>query len=90
MGNFLVPEEMNNDCRKTIYAGTLGRVFTVLYNREFLFTGFQVHYMGVAKSEVCCFGYRFAFFIYLTCAVHFRSLFTQVLSASEVAADCDL
>jgi len=30
MGDFLVPEEMNNDCRKTMYAGTVGRVFTVL------------------------------------------------------------
>jgi hypothetical protein len=86
MGDFLVPEEMNNDCRKTVYAGTVGRVFSVLYNREFLFTDFQECYLGVAKSEVCCFGYRFAFFIYLTCAVHFISLFTQVLSASEVTA----
>jgi len=73
-----------------MYAERVGRVFTVLYNREFLFTDFQEHYVGVAKSEVCSFGYRFAFFIYLTCAVHFRSPFTQVLSASEVAAYCDL
>jgi hypothetical protein len=85
MSNFLVPEEMNNDCRKAMYAGTVGRVFTVLYNREFLFTDFQEHYMGVVKFEVCCFGYRFVFFIYLACAVHFRSLFTQVLSTSEVS-----
>jgi hypothetical protein len=47
---------MNNDCRKTMYAGTVGRVFTVLYNREFLFTDFQERYVGVAKSEVCCLG----------------------------------
>jgi len=35
MGDFLVPEEMNNDCGKTMYAETVGRVFTVLCNREF-------------------------------------------------------
>jgi hypothetical protein len=56
MGDFLVPEERNNDCRKTMCAGTVGRVFTVLYNREFLFTDFQEQYVGVANSEVCCFG----------------------------------
>jgi len=71
-------------------AGTVGRVFTILYNREFQFTDFQEHWVGVAKCEVCCFGYRFACFIYLTCAVHFRSLFTQFLNASEVTEDCDL
>jgi len=43
MGDFLVPEEMNNDCRKTMYAGTVGRIFTILYNREFRFTDFQEH-----------------------------------------------
>ena len=64
--------------------------FSLYFITEFLFTDFQEHYVGVAKSEVCCFGYRFAFFIYLTCALHFRSLFTHILSASEVAADCDL